>query len=43
MGETMNIWFKVVRCPYCDTQREIGIRQKKCKCPNCKKFYEVYK
>ena len=37
----MGVWFKLVRCPYCNTRREAEIMQKKCKCPNCKKVYDV--
>lgn len=39
----MNVWFTLVKCPYCNMQREIHIGQKKCKCPNCKKQYNVKK
>ena len=37
----MSLWFKIVLCPYCNTQREIKISQKRCKCPNCKEFYNI--
>lgn len=37
----MSAWFKLTRCPNCSTQREIKLMQKKCKCPNCKKVFNV--
>lgn len=35
------VWHKGVTCPFCGKKRFVGFDQKKCKCPSCKKFYEV--
>lgn len=33
------VWYKLVKCPNCETEKIVKLSQKKCKCPNCKEYY----
>lgn len=35
------MWFKLVYCPFCGSQRRANLTQKRCKCTDCGKYYDV--
>lgn len=34
-------WIRLVRCPNCGCTKEVSVTQRKWKCENCKKKFEV--